>query len=262
MRERLVHVEHAAFEPHTRQLEPLLESSSSEGLARRGQAEREHVPADHLGSRGKLEAHAVGAPGRVVGDGLQRQPLQSRALGDASRQCLLRRLAGAAVEARGTRRGDERMRLGLYVDGDLQTVAADDAARRMHQHVMADAGALGIEAREHAQRTVVPVAGDGARVLCVVAVGEFEVAVPAHGWSASGPEAERVQCRSARRTKAMRVAPSGDPNKRAPSKGRCAATGRSPALLRGALRIPCRARRYPRAPAWPSRSTRASAASR
>ena len=70
--------------------------------------------------------------------------------------------------AAGCQRGIER-----------QHVAADDAAGRMHQHLVADGIALRVQALQHAQRAVVAVQRDGAPGLA--AVVELQVAVPAHG---------------------------------------------------------------------------------
>ena len=67
-------------------------------------------------------------------------------------------------------------------DVDLEHVAADDAARRVHEHAVADRRRFGVQALQHAQRAVVPIVQDGsiaARILAAP-VGEFEPALPGH----------------------------------------------------------------------------------
>ena len=61
---------------------------------------------------------------------------------------------------------------------ELQHVAADDAARRVHQHVVAHAGALRVQALQHAQGAGVTVVRD--RALAVARVVQRELRVPAH----------------------------------------------------------------------------------
>ena len=71
-----------------------------EGLAGRRQAQREHVPADRLGAGGEFELHAVLGQAAAVGDGLQRQPFEPRAVGDAQPRTLrggLRRCCGRSA---------------------------------------------------------------------------------------------------------------------------------------------------------------------
>ena len=48
------------------------------------------------------------------------------------------------------------MRAGAGIDRNRQRIAADDAARRMHDDRLADVGAFGVERLLHPQRTDVP----------------------------------------------------------------------------------------------------------
>jgi len=68
------------------------------------------------------------------------------------------------------------MRVGAQRHLDVEFVAADQPARWVHQHVVAHALRLGVQAREHAQRSVVPVMHDRARLAaqCLAAVGELQ----------------------------------------------------------------------------------------
>jgi hypothetical protein len=65
------------------------------------------------------------------------------------------------------------------IDLDLEHVAADDAARWVHEHVVAYRRCLGVQAAQHPQRAVVAVVGEGA--VAGAAVVESQMAVPAHG---------------------------------------------------------------------------------
>ena len=77
------------------------------------------------------------------------------------------------------------MGVGADLHADVQHVPADQAARRVHDHVVADRVALGVEALEDAQRAVVVVAQNGA--LGVEAVVEIQLGVPGHGVSLGSP---------------------------------------------------------------------------
>ena len=171
-------IDHAALEPDAGQLDALREAAAVEGFAAGRQAECQQVPADHLGTRGQLESHPVLAVRSAVADRLERQPLEPRSVADARRRRLQRPLAGAAIEAARTRCRQQRMRLRRERDVELERVAADDAARRVHEHVVADTRVFGVQALPHAQRAAVAVVHDGLRALDTVA--ELESAVPAH----------------------------------------------------------------------------------
>ena len=150
-----------------------------EGLPGGRQAQREHVPADHLGARRQLEAQAVVRLAGAVGQRLHRQPFQPRAVGQAGAHRLQRGLAGAAVKARRAGRGDQRMAVPFQPRVQCQHVAADDAARRVHQHVVADGRAFGIQPLQHAQRAFMAVERAGA--VAIVGVVQVQLGVPGHG---------------------------------------------------------------------------------
>jgi hypothetical protein len=78
--------------------------------------------------------------------------------------------------------------VGAVADGqvDGQRVAADDAARRMHDHRVADLGAFREQALEHAQRAVVAEVGARAAGGGLGAVVEVRRACQAIGEWSSG----------------------------------------------------------------------------
>ncbi|KAI1692776.1 hypothetical protein Ddc_23339 [Ditylenchus destructor] len=75
------------------------------------------------------------------------------------------RARGAAIEARRAWRGDQRMGAHVERDPNVQRVAADQTAGRMHQHAVADRVTLGIQALEQAQRAFMLMAHDAAPAL-------------------------------------------------------------------------------------------------
>ena len=79
------------------------------------------------------------------------------------------------------------MRAAAGVDLDVEPVAADQAARRMSQHVVANRIAFGVETLQNAQRALMPKARDAA--LGLKAVVELKSGVPRHG--AKGPTVPR-----------------------------------------------------------------------
>ncbi len=93
----------------------------AKALACRWQTQSQHVPADHFGARRKIEAQSVVRQAAAVGDGLQRQPFQPRAVGQLCMHQLLGGVTGAAVEARRAGRGDQRVAAGI--EPCLQTAA-------------------------------------------------------------------------------------------------------------------------------------------
>ena len=74
-------VDAAAFQPGAGQFQVLHEAAAVEGLARGRQAQRQQVPADHLGAGREFEAQLVVGQAATVGNGFQRQPFQPRAIG-------------------------------------------------------------------------------------------------------------------------------------------------------------------------------------
>ena len=105
-------VDAAALEPDAWQRQLLQERPCIEGLTGRRQPECEQVPADHLRARRERKAQPVLDQTAAVGDGLLRQPLQPRAVGQRGLHLLHRERAGAAVEAGCSGRGDQRMAAG------------------------------------------------------------------------------------------------------------------------------------------------------
>jgi hypothetical protein len=85
---------------------------------------------------------------------------------------------GRAAVACRSERGDHRVRVRTQLDVDVQQVAADHAAGRMHQHVVADARALRIQRLQHAQRPFVAVVRHAA--LAVAPVAQLKAAGPGH----------------------------------------------------------------------------------
>jgi hypothetical protein len=223
---RVVGVEHAALQPQPRQFDLLLEAPLLEGFVRGRQSEGEQVPADHLGSRCQFETQVVDGAGGAVGNGLQRQPFQPRVRGHPCHEALLGRLACAAIEARGARRGDQCMGPRRHVHRDVQLVTSHDAPGRVHEDVVADARAFRMQAGQHPQRAVVAVVHDGAG--CLVAVVQGQMAVPAHG-----KQGRRPRRRKARSVGAAGVRPSRRPH--AAGRPRPAVRGRSPRWVSGAV---------------------------
>jgi len=91
---------------------------------------------------------------------------------------LLRQFAGAAVKARGPGRGQQGVAAGRHGEVDAEHIATHDATGWVHQHVVADRVALGVEALQHAQGAVVQVVRNGALFIQTVVQGQ--VPVPTH----------------------------------------------------------------------------------
>jgi len=191
---RIVEVEHAALQPGqglggAAHLDALLEAAARIAFASRRQAQRQQVPTHHLGAGRQLEAQRVARARAVVHQGLERQPFQPCAVGHPGGQHLQRGVAATAIEARGTRRGEQRVCAGVDPCRQRQLIAAHDAAGRMHEHVVADARAFGVQALQHPQRPAVHAASDGAgkRRRGGVGIGtvvQVEAAEPGHGMRA------------------------------------------------------------------------------
>ena len=65
------------------------------------------------------------------------------------------------------------------MDADVEHIAANQAAGRMHQHVVADARPLGVQAPEHAQWTIVREVQCG--FVFLLAIVERQLRMPSHG---------------------------------------------------------------------------------
>ena len=138
-------IDAAALQPDAGQFQLLQVAAGVKRLSRGGQAQRQHVPADHLRARRQCEALAVLYRTAAVGDVFKRQPFQPSAVGQIGPHLLHRQRPGAAVETRGAWRGDHRMAAGRQRGVEFQHVATDHAAGRVHQHVVAHRLALGVE---------------------------------------------------------------------------------------------------------------------
>jgi hypothetical protein len=155
-------VDATAFQPGVPEREVLQHVAGHERLARGGQAQRRDVPCQQFGARREREVEAVLGQAAAVAQGLEWQPLESRAGLQPHARLLHGRRAIGTVEARRARRGDQSVRAfaDTHVDGD--GVAAHQAAGRMHQHVVADAVPFGVERLQDAQRAIVFEAGHAA----------------------------------------------------------------------------------------------------
>ncbi len=157
----------------------LLKTSVHKRLLRRGQAQRQHIPADHLGAGRQFGAQLVACPTAAVGDGLHGQPFQPRAIGQLELHRLQRQRTFTAVKACGTRRGDERVCAGLQRGLHMQFVATHHTTRRVHQDVVADGRPFGVKALQHAQRAFVVVVRAGA--VALPRVMQRELGLPVQG---------------------------------------------------------------------------------
>ena len=169
----------AAFKPGALHLEVLQIVARVKGVSRSGQTQRQQVPAHGLGARRQAHPQAVLCPATTVGDGLHRPPFQPRAGSHRHAAALKRQRPVAAVKARGAGRGQHGMRAFVKLRVQFQHVAAHHAARRVHQHVVADARALGVQALQHPQRPAVAVQRHGA--IALARVVQLQVGVPAAG---------------------------------------------------------------------------------
>lgn len=151
----ILRVDHAALQETARPFDVLLEPAGLIGLGGQRQAQCRHIPGQQLRVFGKLELQVVDGITGVVRNRLQRQPLQPRAGVQTQPGALHGLLAVAFVKARGTGRGDQRMRTFCDMDIYVQHITAHQPARRVYQHVVADGRPLGIQAFEDAQRTIV-----------------------------------------------------------------------------------------------------------
>ena len=171
----------AALQPARADGDVVAVVAGHEGRVGGGQAQRDAVPAEHLGARRELEAHPVVGVRAGMHQRLERQPFEPAPAGHAGVDRLRGARAAAAIEARRAGRGDERVGAVAEREVDGQRVAADDAAGRMHDHRVAHLGAFGKQALEHAQRAVVaevePRAAAGGGVGAVVQV---QAGVPGH----------------------------------------------------------------------------------
>jgi hypothetical protein len=69
------------------------------------------------------------------------------------------------------------MAAGREIQVHREFISADDAAGRVHQHMVADAGAFGVQALQHTQGAVVAVQRE--RRIALAAVGDPQFTLPA-----------------------------------------------------------------------------------
>ncbi len=155
-------VDTSALKPGAGQFNMLQQASLVERLPCGRQSECSHVPGHQFGAGCETHVQPVLCHAIAVTDGIEWQPLQPRSRGQPNPRVLLPRFALRPVETGRTGRGEQRMGAVATADRDLQRVTADDAARRVQQHVVADRLALGIEAVQDPKRAIVPMAYDDA----------------------------------------------------------------------------------------------------
>ena len=168
----------SALQPHARNFQVLPEGAALKGLLRVGQAQRSDVPGHQLGRGREFKAGQVEGVAAAVGQGFERQPFQPCAVLHMRVYLLRGQACFASVKARGAGRGDQAMRACPYRDLHVERVAAHQAAGRVHQHVVTDAVAFGVQALQDAQRAVVRKAGHAA--LGFQAVVQVQAGDPAH----------------------------------------------------------------------------------
>ena len=117
----------------------------------------------------------------VVANGFQRQPLKPRVIGERDTGSLHCGLTVRAVTARGAWRGNQTVRARLGADLQLKRVAAHQPARWMHQYVVADRIAFGIETLQNPQRPAVAVPCQG--LASFQPVVKLKSCVPGHAAS-------------------------------------------------------------------------------
>ena len=172
-------VDHPALQPQAGHFNVLHEAPGLKRLARMRQAQRGDVPAHALGAGSQVEREVVFSLAGVVAQRLQRQPFQPCPRCQRQPGALQGLLAGRAVKTCGARCGDQGMRARPHGGIHFQRVVAHQAARRVHQHVVADAITLGVQALQNAQRAAVPETRH--RALLFQGVVDVQMGVPGHG---------------------------------------------------------------------------------
>ena len=173
-------VDGASLQPQAGHFEVLHEAAGVKGLVGVGPAQGGHVPAHAFASGSQVERKVVFGVAGVVAKRLQRQPFQAGAFGHRQARALQCQFAGGPVKACGTRCGQQAVRAGSHGGGDVQRVAAHQAAGGVHHHVVADGVAFGVQTLQDAQRAVVLKARYGAGVA-FAAVVQLQAGVPRHG---------------------------------------------------------------------------------
>ena len=151
----------------------LAEGARLKRLLRRRQAQRQHVPADHLRARRQRHVDLAQRVATAVGQRFHRQPFQACAGCQLKPDALQRGGTVTAVETRRTGCGDERMAACRQCGVQVQFITTHHAARRVQHDVVADGRAFGVQALQHAQRAFVAVMRHGAFALAAVVQREL-----------------------------------------------------------------------------------------
>ena len=168
------------------------EVAAGEALAAGRAAERDHVPVEQAGVAAQLDTGFQFGLGAGEDDAFLRQPFQGGAGLQVDLQGLPRRAGGAVPLGRA---GAGELGPGAFAEAHVegQAVAAGDAAGRMHEDVLADFRAFGVEVLLHPQRSgVAPrhraggVAGAGVGQLQLGVPGGVEAQVGEGGGHRSG----------------------------------------------------------------------------
>ncbi len=162
-------------------------SPRAKALARRRAAETDDVPADDTrhSARGRCAACSWrSAPSNTMVSCGSHSSEASAA--DASVHGLRGAPAAGAIPLRRARRRELRVRTRTDVDVEFEPVAADDAARRMHDDALADVRTFRVQRLLHDERSRVRRAGR-ARVRRRIAFeAERQARVPARGGGFGG----------------------------------------------------------------------------
>ena len=154
-------VDLAVFQPHPGHVDVLQEAPGFKRLAGMRQPQRGDVQAHEFGPRRKLQRQAVFGQATVVTNGFRWQPFQAGAWRQVDPGALQRERAVRPVEPGRPGRGDQAVRVFPYADVQVECVAANQAARRMHQNIVANRIAFRVQALQDAQGPVVLVTRDG-----------------------------------------------------------------------------------------------------
>ena len=162
-------LESCFVKPNPTNFKVLLKGAAGEGLVSLGQSQLGDIPGDQARIRIKLEDRLILTMAAVVSQGFHGQPLELGVVTHMGIDRLVSLESLGAIKARGARCGDQGVAVGLKVGVDIQMVPPHQAAGGMHEHVVADLMALGVQAFEHAQRAVVPMSEHGATFFNAVA---------------------------------------------------------------------------------------------
>ena len=146
--------------------------------------EADNVPADERCISLQDDARAEFGNRAVEDDRFLGQPLEERLRSDRECQPLLRRSAGRAIPLCRARRRELCLRERKDGDVEGEPISADDTRRRMHDDVLTECVALGIERLLHDQRPAMqPPSEHGSAAAALVAERELTAPAGAHGVS-------------------------------------------------------------------------------